>query len=69
MWVGPLVVILLLLLSVAITTLVSNASSKLPPTCDESSDDKECATFQIIVNKSDSQQPHNFTNKQGIASR
>jgi hypothetical protein len=46
MIIGPVVTILLLLLS-ATTTLAANASSKLPLTCDESSDDKVCANFQI----------------------
>lgn len=66
--IGPIVAILLLLFS-ATTTLAPNAFSKLPPACDESSDEKECATFQIIVNQSHSQQLDNFTNKPGITSR
>jgi hypothetical protein len=67
MWIGPAVAILLLLsLLAATTTLEANAVSKVPPTCDESSDDKECATFQVMVNQSHSQQPHNL---QGIATR
>jgi hypothetical protein len=62
MMVGLLIAILLLLLS-ATTTPVANAFSKLPPTCDESSDDKECAAFQIIVNQSSAQQLDNSTKK------
>jgi hypothetical protein len=62
MMLGLLIAILLLLLS-ATTILVANAFSKLPSTCDESSDDKECAVFQIIVNQSSAQQLDNFTKK------
>jgi hypothetical protein len=58
-----LVIAILLLLLFATTTPVANAFSKLPPTCDESSDDKECAAFQIIVNQSSAQQLDNFTKK------
>jgi biopolymer transport protein ExbD len=47
-----LVIVILLLLLSATTIPVANAFSKLPPTYDESSDDKECAAFQIIVNQS-----------------
>jgi hypothetical protein len=62
MMIGLVIAILLLLLS-ATTTLVANAFSKLPPTCDESSDDKDCAAFQIIVNQSSTHQLDNFTKK------
>jgi hypothetical protein len=62
MIISPVVAILLLLLS-ATTTLAANASSKLSLTCDESSDDKVCANFQIIVNQSRAQQLDNFTKK------
>jgi len=51
MMIGLVIAILLLLLS-TITIPVPNVFSKLPPTCDESSDDKECAAFQIVVNQS-----------------
>ena len=62
MMLGLLIAILLLLLS-ATTILVANVFSKLPPTCDESSDDKECAAFQIIVNQTSAQQLDKFTKK------
>jgi hypothetical protein len=62
MIISPVVAILLLLLS-ATTTLAANAPSKLSLTCHESSDDKVCANFQIIVNQSRSQQLDNFTKK------
>jgi hypothetical protein len=62
MMLGLLIAIVLLLLS-ATTTPVANAFSKLPPTCDESSDDKECAAFQIIVNQTSAQQLDKFTKK------
>jgi hypothetical protein len=62
MMLGLLIAILLLLLS-ATTTPVANAFSKLPSMCDESSDDKECAAFQIIVNQNRAQQLDNFTKK------
>ena len=62
MMLGLLIAIVLLLLS-ATTTPVANAFSKLPPTCDESSDDKECAAFQIILNQSRAQQLDNYTKK------
>ena len=62
MIISPVVAILLLILS-ATTTLAANASSKLSLTCDENSDDKVCANFQIIVNQSRAQQLDNFTKK------
>jgi hypothetical protein len=55
MMLGLVIAILLLLLS-ATTIPEANTFSKLPPMCDESSDDKECAAFQIIVNQSHAQQ-------------
>jgi hypothetical protein len=48
-----LVSIISLLLLVSMPFVV--VAKPLPPNCDESSDDKECKDFQIIVNKSHSE--------------